>query len=387
MAERAEHAACGHLIGDLNMSLRLGGAGVTPSNKLGFGNRLSLAAGETWTIAPAGPYWVQPGPYTMLQVFDPILSIWVPFGNAGAWGGTGPIYIESDAVNYRLANLTGQPVGALLTNVGSGYTSAPAVTISAGNSIWRSIVGGSVATPTISNAGANYTYAPTVTFSAPPAGGVPATGIAVLSGGTLSSITMVNVGAGYTSAPLITITNDPREGVNNVVAGAGASAITTLTASGKVTAILCVDPGNTGYTSVPSFTFSGGGGSSLAATPIMCWTILSFTPGGTNTGWGTTLYPMLSGLDTLGTITITAGSTNPAIQQNLVQTRAAQILGYAATTALANTGSVFIDGGIYTTIPKSIVIPSVSMFTGSLPAATTIVYSMGGITDTSYIAS
>jgi hypothetical protein len=314
--------------------------------------------------------------------------MWTPFGNAGLWGGMGPVYVESDGVNYRLANLTGQPVGALITNVGSGYTSAPTVTISGGNSIWRAIVGGSIATPTIVNGGTNYTYAPVVTFSPPPAGGVPATGISVLSSGAVSSITVVNAGAGYTSPPTITITNDPREGQNGVVAGSGAQATTTLTGAKTVTAIICTDPGNTGYTSVPSFTFSGGGGgSSLAATAIMCWTITAFTPGGTNTGWGTLQYPMLSGLDTLGTITITAGSTNPAIQQNLVQTRPAQILGYAATTALASANSVFIDGGIYTTVPKSLVVPSVVQFTGTLPAATTVTYTMGGITDTSYISS
>ena len=370
------------------MSLRYGGPGAVPANKLGFGNRVSLAPGQTWVITPAGPYWVQPGPYTVLQTFDPILQMWVTIGAAGAWGTSGPIYIEVDGVNYRLANLTGLAVGGLITNIGtSTYTSPPTVTISGGNSIWRTVVGGSVATPTMSSLGTSYTYPPIVTFAAPPAGGVQATGYAVLSGGTVASITMINVGAGYTVAPQITITNDPREGQNGVVAGSGAAAVTVLANAGKVTAVICTDPGNTQYTSVPSFTVSGGGGAGFAATPIMCWSILSFTPGGTNTGWGTTQYPMLTGMDGLQQITITSASTNPAIQQNLVKTRPAIIAAYAATTSLANTGSIFYDAGIYTTVPTSLVIPSVVNYTTVIPAATTVVYNMGGLADTSYIAS
>ena len=367
------------------MPLYFGGSGVTPSLKLGY-NRVSLAPGQTQLISPAGWYFIKVGAYTCLQQYDPILQIWVQIGG-GSPGAASEEYFWSDGVNYRLANLTGLAVGALITNVGSGYTSAPAVTIASGNSIWRSIVGGSVATPTVSNGGSNYTYPCVVTFAAPPSGGVQATGYAVMSGGALSSITMVNVGAGYASPPTISISNDPREGVNGVTSGYGAQAVCTLTNAGQVTAILCTDPGITQYTSVPSFTFSGGGaGSSLAATPIMCWTILSFTPGGTNTGWGTTVYPTLTGIDTLQTISIVAASTNPAIQQGLVKTRRAEILAYAATTSLANTGSVFIDGGIYTTVPIANVVLPLSLVT-TAPAATTVVYGMGGIADTSYISS
>jgi len=366
------------------MSLNFGGPGVTPTNKLGFGNRISLAAGETWLIQPAGWYWVKPGPYTCLQVYDPILLTWVTIGGGGA--GSDPLYIGSDGENYRLANLTGLAVGALITNVGSGYTSAPTVTISGSNSIWRTVVGGSVATPTISNGGSNYTYAPNVTFSAPPAGGVQATGVAVLTSGAVSSITMINVGAGYTSPPIITITNDPREGLNGVTAGYNAAAVCTLTNAQKVTALICTDPGNTAQTSVPSFTISGGGGSSFAATAIMCWSILTFTPGGTNTGWGTTTYGWLSALDQLGSTTITAGSTNPAIQQGLVKTRMASIAAYSASGSLTGTvsaaASLLLDQGIYTSVPTVIMASG-----GAIFAATTVSFGMGGLSDTSYISS
>jgi len=243
------------------MSLNYGGPGVSPSNKLGFGNRISLAPGQTWLIQPAGWYWVKPGPYTALQIYDPILLSWVTVGGGSA--SADPLYIGSDGENYRLANLTGCAVGASVTNVGSGYTSAPTVTASAGSSVWRPVIGGAVSqTVTVGAGGQNYTYPPNVLFSAPPAGGIQATGYVTLSGGAVSSITMVNQGGGYTSPPTITFVNDPREGINNVTLGYGAAATCALTGAKTIAGIICVDPGSGGLTSIPTFTISGGGGSS-----------------------------------------------------------------------------------------------------------------------------
>lgn len=66
---------------------------------------------------------------------------------------------------------------------------------------------GSVGLVTINNGGANY-VSPIVTFDAPgEAGGVTATGEAVLLGNTISQIIVTEAGYGYTSAPNITITD------------------------------------------------------------------------------------------------------------------------------------------------------------------------------------
>lgn len=66
---------------------------------------------------------------------------------------------------------------------------------------------GGVQTTTVGTAGTGYTSVPTVTFAAPTlAGGVTATGVAVLSTTTVGSITITNPGSGYTAAPAITIT-------------------------------------------------------------------------------------------------------------------------------------------------------------------------------------
>ena len=97
-------------------------------------------------------------------------------------------YIVADGTNWRLINRTGCPTAAVITNVGSGYTSAPTVTASAGGSLWKAIVGGAInTTVTVTTAG-TYNYVPTIVFSAPPAGGINATG-------TVEPEEVVDVGA------------------------------------------------------------------------------------------------------------------------------------------------------------------------------------------------
>lgn len=360
------------------MPLVFGGPGVSAANKLGFGE-ISLASGQTWLIQPSGWYEIRPGKYTCLQYYDPILQTWRTVGGGdGEYGGS-VHYIFSDGENFRLANLTGCVVGALLTNHGSAYTSAPTVTASAGGSIWRAVLGGLVSTSvTVSNGGTNYTYPPSVLFSAPPAGGIPATGVATLSGGAVSAVTVTNQGGGYTSPPTITFVNDPREGVNGVAQGYNAAAVATLTGSGTIAGVICVDPGSGGLTSVPTLAFSGGGGASAAATAIMCWSITAFTP---TAGTGFTGPSLLSGLDAFPTTA--AAYTNVSTQARWVKTRPASILMPASAGAPTATGAVFYDGGIYTSTPTALVTTNGALITQT----TTIAFTMGGVTDTSYISS
>ena len=359
------------------MPLYFGGSGVTPSLKTGF-NRCSLAPGETWLIQPAGWYYIKPGLYTCVQQYDPILETWVGIGGGGAYNANDK-YFWSDGVNYRLANLTGCVVGALLTNHGSGYTSAPTVSISGQNSIWRAVLGGLINTTiVVTNAGTNYTYPPLIAIAAPPAGGIQATAYATLTSGQVSGITVVNQGGGYSSPPAISIINDPREGVNNVPLGYGAAAVCTLTGAGTIAGVVCVDPGSDSLTSVPSLVFSGGGGSSAAATAIMCWSILSYTP---TAGTGFTGPSLLSGLDAFPTAA--SAYLNPAIESQWVTTRPASILMPESAGAPTATGAVFYDGGIYTSVPTPLVTTNGALITETA----TFAFGMGGQIDTSYISS
>ena len=353
------------------------GQGVTPSLKGTTTNVVTLQAGQVQILSPAGWYWVKTGLYTSLQQYDPITGIWRAIG---AGDNTAvDHFIYSDGVNYRLANQTGAPVGALLTNGGSGYTSAPTVTASAGNSIWRAIVGGAVSTTvTITNGGANYTYPPIVQFQVPPSYGVQATGYATLTNGVVSSVTVTNQGAGYASAPIVQFINDPREGVNGVTQGYNAAATCTLTGAGTVTAVLCVDHGQGGLTSLPTLSFAGGGGSSAAATAIMCWSITSYTAGTAGAGLAGSIA-RITAEDAFPTTA--AAYTNPFTQSGLVKTRNADIKAPISGTGITATGAVVYDGGIYTSSPTPLVVPTASVVT----TAPVVTFAMGGQTDTSYI--
>ena len=353
------------------------GPGLTPSLKGVTTNVVTLISGQTQIISPAGWYMVNTGLYTVVQQYDPITGIWRNIGTGDHEGGVK--YIYSDGVNYRLANQTGCLVGALLTNAGSGYTSAPTVTASAGSSIWRAVVGGAVnTTVTVTNGGTNYTYPPQVEFSAPPAGGVQATGYAVLTGSAVSSVVVTNQGAGYASAPTVVFSNDSREGVNGVTVGYNAAAVCTLTGAGTVTAVLCLDHGQGGQTSLPTLAFGGGGGASAAATGIMCWSITAYAAGTAGTGLAGSVA-QISAEDAFPTTA--AAYTNPYTQSTLVRTRQANIKAPISSGGITATGQVIIDGGIYTSSPTPLVIPTASVVT----AAPVVTFTLGGQTDTTYL--
>jgi len=353
------------------------GPGLIPSLKGVTTNVVNLSSGQCQTISPAGWYMINTGLYTTVQQYDPITGIWRNIGNGDHEGGGK--YYYSDGVNYRLANQTGAVVGALLTNAGSGYTSAPTVTASAGSSIWRAVVGGAVNTTiTVTNGGTNYTYPPQVQFAAPPAGGVQATGYSVLTGSAVSSVVVTNQGAGYASAPTVVFVNDPREGVNGVTQGYNAAAVATLTGAGTVTAVLCLDHGQGGLTSLPTLAFGGGGGASAAATAIMCWSITSYTAGTAGVGLAGSVA-QVSAEDAFPTTA--AAYTNPYTQSQLVRTRQANIKAPISSGGITATGQVVIDGGVYTSSPTPLVIPTASVVT----TAPVITFALGGQTDTTYL--
>jgi hypothetical protein len=367
-----------------------GGNGLTPS--LGGGlttNRIALKAGQTWTI-PSGWFMVRPGPYTTIQQYDAILGIWFSIGGGGFGGSVE--YVHSDGQNYRLANQNGCVVGAVITNVGSGYTTAPTIAAGSGGAIFKTIIGGAVATPTITNAGTNYTYPPIVAFSAPPAGGVQATGYATLSGSTVSGITVVDQGAGYSSAPTIALQNDPREGLNGTTVGYSAAAVTTLTGSGEITAAFCVDHGTPiaftagSATSIPTLTLSSAL-NSAAVTAIMNWSIVglqSGTYGNGTSGVGGSNATQVTATGVDQPTAANATVLNTAIQSNLVRTRQAFLTATESGGALPAYGSwVVRDGGIYTGTPLMIISAPAGPAAGSL---TTALATMGYFaSDTSYI--
>ena len=368
------------------------GSGLTPSLKGVVSNVVALAASQVSIISPAGWYAVRCGIYTTVQQYDPITQIWRNIGGGVMAGGVE--YFYSDGVNYRLANQTGCVVGAVITNVGSGYVSAPTITTTLGGT-YKAIVGGAVSqTVTIVNGGSNYTYPPLVQIAAPPAGGVQATGYCTLTTGAVSSVTIIDQGAGYASAPVITFVNDPREGVNGVSVGYAAAATTVLTGAKTITAITCQDHGSPvavtagSATSIPTFTIAGGGGgSSLAVTAVMNWSITGLISSGYQAGAVTSGTPVAQ--LTAEDVQTAANSTvlNPTIQNGIVRTRNANIkalITAGAYPAAYNTAGGFIinDGGIYTGTPLAMFLssPAATVTTGPLTG-----FAMGGQNDVSFL--
>ena len=351
---------------------------------------ISLASGGTWTISPAGWYAVRCGKYSSLQAYDPYSGSWrrVGGGASGSGGQGGVEFFYSDGVNYRIANQSGCPVGALLCGTTSGYTSAPVVSPNTGGSLWKAWVGGAVnTTVTINNGGAGYTYPPIVVFSPPPTiqngGGICATGHSTLTSGAVASVVVDNQGAGYTSAPTITFINDPRENPNipitgsTVTAGSGASATAVLTGANTLTGLVCQDHGTGGQSALVTVTAAGGGGSGFVAIVIMDWAITAVTIGTPGAG--------LSGAQAwvTGEDNFTASVpiyTNPDTQLNLVTTRKADILA-TVTTGHVATPTLVYDGGVYTSSPTMLVLANASVVT----TAPVVTATLGGITDTNYI--
>lgn len=151
------------------------------------------------------------------------------------------------------AHLSTGVAGFTVTNAGSGYTSAPSVTITGGGgtgaAATASLSGGTVVlTPTA--AGSGYTSAPTVTIGAPPGGGTQATAVANLQLFGVTSVTVGAGGTGYNPAdpPQVTFTGG---------GGAGAEATAVITGT-SVSSITVTSPG-IGYTSAPTVQITSGG--------------------------------------------------------------------------------------------------------------------------------
>jgi hypothetical protein len=357
------------------MPVNFGGPGVRPSLGALVSNEVSLQAGAVWPV-PSGRWAIKQGKYTTFQEYDPITGTWRTPGAGASSGGVEVVF--SDGTNYRLANQTGCPIGAIVTTAGSGYLSAtpPTVTASAGGSVWTAVVGGAVATSvTVTAGGTGYTYPPIVLFSSPPPGGIPATGHCTLSAGAVSTVTVDDQGAGYNAAPTITFQNDPREGLNGVAQGSGAQATATLTGAGTVTALLLLDHGSP-QTAIPTLTFSSG---SAAGTVCMCWTITAYTVSTTTAGSGYAAPVIISGYDNPPTGSVL---TNPFMGASQLKGRMAFIVGSTSGTAVTATGQSVKDGGVYTGTPTLF---AYGFIQGAGAVQAVLSPTMGGQNDTSLI--
>jgi hypothetical protein len=330
-------------------------------------NYQTLAPGQALPV-PRGTWAIDVGGYAFVQYADPVTGTWRNFSSARK----GLTVVVSDGFNYRVANLTGCAVSAVVTNGGSSYAqSTTTVTAASGNSTWQAIVGGRVSTTvSISNAGSGYGVTPLVFIPAPPNPGVPATAIAVMASGTISSITVINQGAGYQTAPAISIYPNPTD--PSYLAGSAittATAVATLTGASQVSAVLCTNNGAP-LTSIPALTISSSGsGASAAATISQLTTLTSASI--TSGGAGFSANVELSTLG--GQASGTATYTNPAIELTGYIPRKASALLTSAGGTIATVSTIY-DGGLFLGTPT----PLITTQTGAGgTTAATIVLTLG----------
>ncbi|MDD5370605.1 MAG: multicopper oxidase domain-containing protein [Anaerolineaceae bacterium] len=249
----------------------------------------------------------------------------------------------------------------LIGNPGKGYTSAPTVvfdntaaggTGAAATATFTRIVN----TLVVTNGGSGYTTAPVVTIAAPPGNGVRATATATVTGGIVTGLTITNPGSGYgATAPSVTIASPPGNGVR-------ARATSTLT--GIVNNVL-VTNGGSGYTAAPLVSFLGGG----APLATVATGTAQFQPGYivsltlTNGGMGYTSAPAVS-FSGGGTPTTPAAATaTPPVTP--FQPKAIQelfTLDYGRMNATFGVEVPFTNFFTQTTIPYGYVDPPTELY-------------------------
>lgn len=352
-------------------------------------NKIALAPGDALPI-PAGVWYITLGFYNVLQYLDPVTGVWA-MGSSASYGRS-MIYVKSDGFNVRVANLTGCPTGAVITNQGGSYVQATtAITVTGGGgSLWQPIVGGALGFSSVvtANAGAGYGVAPLVFIPAPPpaannangVGGIQATGYVGISSGTVSGFTFTNPGAGYPVAPTPVILPNPTDPNINVGITAATLAFSLITGGG-ITGVLCTNNGAP-LSNPNNFTLTvTGAGTNATVTGIAMQTVTAASLAGTGTGYGTisALLTTVGGVPPQGSIT-----NNPDYKYLAWLPRPAQI-GLAVTNAgtlAAQVGSIY-DGGLFNTnaAPNYVIITQPIAGTTLAIVATTVTLTMGSVTD------
>jgi len=165
---------------------------------------------------------------------------------------------------------------------------------------------GSIAQVGIVQAGSGYTSAPAVIISAPNnSNGVQATAVATITANAVSSITITEAGTGYNAAPTVSFVGG---------GGSGANAVAGITTFATGTVSVLITAGGTGYTNASnlSVTISGGGGSNATAQGIVAGGIVTQAVM-TNVGSG---YTNSSNI----TVTITGGGGSNATAKAIINT-------------------------------------------------------------------
>jgi hypothetical protein len=180
----------------------------------------------------------------------------------------------------------------------------------------------------IISGGSGYTSAPAVVISAPNnTNGVQATAIATVTANAVSSIIITEAGTGYNTSPTISFVGG---------GGSGANAVSGITTFAQGTVSVVITNGGTGYTNASnlSVTISGGGGTNATAQGIVSGGIVTQAVM-TNVGSG---YTNTSNI----TVTITGGGGSNAAAKAVINTGTlAGIQSFSGRVWIANGRTVY----------------------------------------------
>jgi hypothetical protein len=190
---------------------------------------------------------------------------------------------------------------------------------------------GSVGQIGIVQGGSGYTSKPAVIISAPnTANGVQATADCVITANAVSSITITEAGTGYTNAPTVTF---------NGGGGSGANAVAGITTFATGTVSVLVTAGGTGYTNASNLTvtIAGGGGAGATAQGIVAGNIVTQVVM-TNVGSGYTNQANI-------TVTIAGGGGTNATAKAIINTNpGVGIQSFSGRVWIANGRTVTYSG-------------------------------------------
>jgi len=280
----------------------------------GSAQYFNIQTAATGNVAVAGTFSNAGISYS--QWYNDRMLILDSFKGLSSWDGNNVVSIGSVGV-------------VAITNKGSGYNTAPTVTISAPNqaggvqaNATASLTSGAntVGFVSLSNAGSGYNAAPTVTFTG--GGGSNASAVAAYTTFATGTVTInvISGGAGYTNASNTTVT---------ITGGGGLGAVGNAVISGNVvTQVVMTNPGS-GYTNSANLvvTISGGGATNNATLQGIVNTtqnvsIATFS-GRTWVAAGRTIYYSAAGSYSdftsvsAGSITLTDSTLHGNIQQLL----------------------------------------------------------------------
>lgn len=235
----------------------------------------------------------------------------VSFSGGGGSGAAG--YAVADYFTNGNATIT----GIVITSAGTGYASAPTVTI----------------TQTVGSAS------------------VAATATATIGTGAITGAFLTNPGSGYGStAPTVTVSS-------------GAGTVTAQLIGSPISPVLTITNAGSGYTSVPAVGFSGGAGTGATATAQLALGVTAIAM--VQTGFAYTTLPSLSLVPDNSAVLIPAGieaHSAPFVQNFSPATAQGAITVTPVTTGRRDTsGSLIYDDALLIIRPRYILQPTLTL--------------------------